>query len=205
MLHLVPPHCGGNESDVLRAMFAARKAVFVDLLGWDIPVLAERFEVDQFDDEHAIYLVVTDARGRHQASARLLPTTRPHILADLYASLCDGPVPRGHDVFEITRFCLDRGLDAAARRVARDQLILALVDHALAHEIRRYTAVAEGGWLTQILDFGWRASMLGTPRKVGNSRLGALLIEIEPHTRARLEAAGVGAPPKTKREMRHVS
>ncbi|MBB6426976.1 acyl-homoserine-lactone synthase [Sphingopyxis sp. JAI128] len=205
MLHLVPPQCGGNESDVLRAMFAARKAVFVDLLGWDVPVLVERFEVDQFDDEHAIYLVVTDARGRHQASARLLPATRPHILADLYASLCDRPVPRAHDIFEITRFCLDRRIDAAARRVARNQLILGLVDHALAHGIKRYTAVAEGGWLTQILDFGWRASMLGTPQEVGSRKLGALLIEIEPDTRARLEAAGVGAPPKTTREMRHVS
>lgn len=205
MLHQVPPHCGANENDVLRAMFAARKAVFVDLLGWDVPVLAGRFEVDQFDDEHAAYLVVTDTCGRHQASARLLPTTRPHILADLYASLCDGPVPRGPDIFEITRFCLDRRIDAAARRAARDRLILALVDHALASGIRRYTGVAEGGWLAQILDFGWRASMLGSPQEIGRHKLGAILIEIEPDTPARLAAAGVGTRARSIEEIRHVS
>ena len=203
MLHQVPPHCGANENDVLRAMFAARKAVFVDLLGWDVPVHAGDFEVDQFDDEHAAYLVVTDARGRHQASARLLPTTRPHILADLYASLCEGPVPRGPDTFEITRFCLDRRIDAAARRTARDRLILALVDHALAFGIRRYTGVAEGRWLAQILDFGWRASVLGAPQEMGKYKLGALLIEIGLDTPARLAAAGVGTRARTMRGMRH--
>ena len=35
MLHLVEADCPASEDDVLRAMFAARKDVFVDLLGWD--------------------------------------------------------------------------------------------------------------------------------------------------------------------------
>jgi LuxR family quorum-sensing system transcriptional regulator CciR len=39
-------------------MFAARKSVFVDLLKWDVPVLEGRYEVDQFDDQHATYLIV---------------------------------------------------------------------------------------------------------------------------------------------------
>ena len=42
----------------LREMFEARKRVFVDLLKWDVPVLEGRFEIDQFDDEHAAYLIV---------------------------------------------------------------------------------------------------------------------------------------------------
>ena len=38
---------------VFRSMFEERKRVFVDLLGWDIPVLAGRYEIDQFDDDEA--------------------------------------------------------------------------------------------------------------------------------------------------------
>jgi acyl-homoserine lactone synthase len=53
---------------VLRAMFAARKSVFVDLLKWDVPVLEGAYEVDQFDDGHATYLILTDARGAHLGS-----------------------------------------------------------------------------------------------------------------------------------------
>lgn len=70
---------------VMRAMFEARKRVFVDLLGWDLAVLADRYEIDQFDDENARYLIITDPHHSHLASARLLPTTRPHILDTLFA------------------------------------------------------------------------------------------------------------------------
>ena len=64
------------------------------------------------DGVDANYLVMTGPDGGHRASAWLLPTTRPHILADLYAPLCDGKVPRGPGIVEVTRFCLDRRLGA---------------------------------------------------------------------------------------------
>src|SRR5437868_10005838 len=96
------------ETPSLHAMFEARKQVFVDLLKWNVPVLDGRFEIDQFDDEHALYVLAGDGAGRHLGSARLLPTTRDHILGSLFPELCSGPVPRGEHVFEITRFCLGR-------------------------------------------------------------------------------------------------
>lgn len=203
MLHLVETDCPASEDDVLRAMFAARKDVFVDLLGWDVPVLDGRFEIDQFDDEHANYLVVTDPGGGHRASARLLPTTRPHILADLYAPLCDGKVPRGPGIVEVTRFCLDRHIDARARRAARDQLVLAIAEYGLAEGISLYTGVAEVGWLEQILAFGWRAYPLGTPQRIGGMRLGALAIEIDRDTPRLLAEAGIGAAATRTREPHH--
>src|SRR3546814_13628530 len=114
-------------------MFAARKSVFVDLLKWDVHVLEVRYEIDQFDDEYARYLILADRGDGHLGSARLLPTMRPHILDSLYAGLCADAPPRGTSVFEITRFCLDRHLSAVERRAVRDTLVCALVDHALAH------------------------------------------------------------------------
>ncbi len=203
MLHLVEQGFPVEESDVLRGMFAARKQVFIDLLCWDVPVLGGRYELDQFDDEHAHYLVVTDSAGAHLASARLLPTTRPHILADLYAPLCDDAVPRGPDIYEVTRFCLDRHIDAATRRRARDQLVAELARYGRAHGIRLYTGVAETGWLKQILGFGWRAYPLGHPQKIGGKMLGALAIQIDPDTPELLARAGIGAPPASK-ARRHV-
>src|SRR3546814_14450066 len=85
-----------------------------------------RFEVDQFDDEYARYVILSEPDGTHLASARLLPTLRPHILDSFYARLCDAPPPRGEDVFEITRFCLDRNLRAAERRGVRNRLVTAI-------------------------------------------------------------------------------
>lgn len=179
------------ENSALRGMFEARKQIFVDLLKWDVPVLAGRFEVDQFDDVHARYLMVVAPRGDHLGSARLLPTTRPHILGTLFADLCAGPVPAGPDVVEITRFCLGRNQTARQRRLTRDRLVSALVRDGLDRGVRTYTGVAEMGWLQQILGFGWRCRPLGLPRRSAGGMIGALAIEIDSDTPALLAGNGI--------------
>lgn len=184
----------------MRAMFEARKRVFVDLLGWDLPVLAGRYEIDQYDDAHARYLILADPNQNHLASARLLPTTRPHILGDLFAELCDAPPPIGPGTWEITRFCLDRRLRAPERRRRRDTLVAALAHYALEHGITTYTGVAEQGWLDQVLQFGWHAERLGPLRTIDRMTLGALRIEITPDTPALLAANGIHAPAELEQE-----
>lgn len=179
------------ERQALAGMFEARKQVFVDLLQWNVPVLAGRFEIDQFDDEHAIYIVVADDEGRHLGSARLLRTIRPHILGTLFPDLCSGPVPSGPDVLEITRFCLGRGQGAVGRRRTRDRLVSALVRFALATGIGTYTGVAEIAWLQQILAFGWDCKPLGVPQQVGGRLTGALAISIDARTPELLERNGI--------------
>lgn len=178
------------EAALLRAMFAARKAVFIDLLRWDLPVLAGQYEMDQFDDEQARYLILSE-NGGHIASARLLPTTRQGILSGLYPMLCAGPPPCAPDTFEITRFCLDRSLNALERRDARNALVHALAAYALDAGISRYCAVAGLGWFKQIERFGWSCRALGAPVRIGGQELIGLEIEITAETLRLLEAAGV--------------
>jgi len=181
------------QSKVLRSMFEARKHVFVDLLKWDLPVLAGRFEVDHFDDGEAIYLIVSDLAGRHLASARLLATTRPALLDSLYPDLVDGPVPCGVDILEITRFCLSPGIGARLRREARNNLLVGLAEYALAHGINSYTGVAEHGWFEQICTFGWNCQALG-PSHVHDGRLlTGLRIEIDDQTIGQLADRGIRA------------
>ena len=182
---------GPGNDHILKSMFEARKRVFVDLLRWDVPVLDGRFEIDQFDDPHATYIILAESSGEHLGSARLLETTRPHILGGLFPELCAGPVPAGPDVLEITRFCLDRSLGASERLLVRNRLVSALVAHALHCGIRTYTGVAEMGWLQQILAFGWDCRPLGLPRSIGGRLIGALAISIEPDTPALLNHNGI--------------
>ena len=183
----------------LQGMFEARKRVFVDLLKWDVPVLEDRYEVDQFDDEHATYLIVPDEDGGHAGSARLLPTVRPHILDTLFPDLCAAPPPHGLSVLEITRFCLGRDQGAQARLETRNLLVSALVRYALENGVRTYTGVAEMGWLQQILAFGWRCRPLGLPRIVDGRMLGALRIDISDETPGLLEANGIYRPAPLQR------
>jgi len=182
------------KEPLLRAMFEARKQIFVDLLKWDVPVLDGRYEVDQFDDEHANYLIVADTAGQHLGSARLLPTSRPHILDSLFPSLCAGEPPRSSDCFEITRFCLGRNQTARERLETRNRLVSALAQYALAHSISVYTGVAELSWLQQILAFGWRCRPLGLPKVIDGRTLGSLRIDIDAETPALLAANGIFSP-----------
>lgn len=183
------------DAAALRAMYAARKQVFIDLLKWDLPVLAGAFEVDQFDNLDAEYLIMLDPEeGRHRASTRLLQTDRPHLLADLYPFLCDGPPPMGSTVREITRFCLDRHQTALERRSARNQLVTALAEHALLTGITDYTGVAELSWFMQILRFGWQCVPLGRAVRQDGQTLVALHIRIDDRTLDGLKRTGVYAP-----------
>lgn len=174
------------DDEVLRSMFEARKRVFVDLLKWDVPVLDGRFEIDQFDNEHATYLVVRGDGGEHLGSARLLETVRPHLLDTLFADLCAAAPPRGPNILEITRFCLERRLPAARRLAVRNCLVSGLVDYALLRGVTTYTGIAEMGWLQQILAFGWACRPLGLPQVRDGRMLGALRIDISAETPALL-------------------
>lgn len=175
----------------LRDMFAARKRVFVDLLKWDVPVLDDAYEIDQFDTPDASYLVLTDGENRHRASARLLRTDRAHILGELFPCLCDGPLPSRPDFREITRFCIEPTLSRVDRRAARDELVTALADHALATGMAAYTAVANRAWFRQVENFGWQCRTLGEGCRINGERLVALQIDIDCKTPEDLARGGI--------------
>lgn len=187
-------HQGFTLSDpLIAAMFADRKKLFVDLLDWDVPTVAGRYEIDQFDSERATYLIAGDGED-HQGSLRLLPTNAAHILGNLFPSLCDGHVPRGPNVAEITRLCLPPGLRASERLRVRNVLISAMVDHALEAGITTLTGVVSASFLEQVLVMGWRCEALGAPRRIDGARLGAFRVEVEPDTPDLLAATGIYLP-----------
>lgn len=183
-----------RPDSLLAGMFEDRKRLFVDLFGWDVPVVDGRYEIDQFDGAAATYLIALGETTRHIGSLRLLPTTAPHILGDLFPELCDTDVPRGPAVREITRLCLPTRLGATMRRVVRDRLISAMVDHALGHGIATLTGVVASSFLAQILAMGWRCAALGPARMIGSARLGAFRIDLDEATPDRLAAHDIYRP-----------
>jgi acyl-homoserine lactone synthase len=175
-------------------MFEDRRRLFVDLLRWEVPVVDGRFEIDEFDGDHAVYLIELDQLGAHTGSLRLLPSDRPHLLGSLFASLCADGVPAAPNTFEITRLCLPTRLGAAERLRVRNRLISAMVDYALEAGIKTLTGVVETSFLAQIMVMGWRCARLGPSRNIGQSWLGAFAIEIDADTRERLRATGIYQP-----------
>ncbi|HEV2867526.1 MAG TPA: acyl-homoserine-lactone synthase [Allosphingosinicella sp.] len=190
MVQLVNSGNSLRHKGLLDRMFEDRKAVFVDLLKWDVPHNG-RFEADQFDDGDAEYLIVNDRdSGEHFASLRLLRTDRPHVLGTFFRELCEGGVPSGPDIREISRMCLSPRHRGPDRVAARNLLASAMTEYALLTGIRGYTGVADMGWMSRVLSAGWRCEPLGLPRRIGGSLIGALMIHIDHDTIRRLQASG---------------
>lgn len=174
----------------LDQMFRDRKRVFIDLLKWDIPCDGQ-YERDQFDDDYAEYIIVSDpSSGDHLGSMRLLRTDRPHLLGSMFPELCEAGVPSGPHIREVTRLCLSPRLRARERLRVRNRLFTAIVEYGLMTGISGYTGVADVGWYSQLLALGWRCTPLGLPRFVGTSMVGAVLAHVEPHTIELFRQAG---------------
>lgn len=191
MIHIIARDCAGAHRHLLDGMFEDRRRLFVDLFGWDIPVVNGRFEIDQFDTADTVYLVVTCDAGEHAASLRLMPSERPHMLAAIFPHLCPGGVPVGATVWESSRLCLPQRHGAELRRIYRNRLISAMVDFALAHGIEGYTGILPDPFRKEVLAMGWRAEPLGPAVRIPGGPIGAFLAHVDPDTPTRLRWTGV--------------
>lgn len=192
MIRITRGYCLADPADA--AMFEDRRRLFVDLMRWDVPVVDGRYEIDRFDGRQAVYIAESDRDDFHRGSMRLLPSVGPHILGDLFPALCDGAVPRGSDIWEITRLCLPIRLGATERLAVRNRLISAMVDHALGEGISALTGVVRPTFREAVLTMGWEAEPLGEVRQCGGMALGAFRIAIDPDTPVRLARTGIYAP-----------
>ncbi|MDR6411799.1 UNVERIFIED_ORG: acyl homoserine lactone synthase [Burkholderia sp. 1595] len=88
------------------ALAQYRHAVFVKQLGWRLPMAHDGFERDQYDRDDTVYVVANDEAGSICGCARLLPTTLPYLLKDLFPFLLAERMsaPESPDVWELSRF-----------------------------------------------------------------------------------------------------
>jgi len=187
---LVLPENRFDYAIPLMQMHHDRKRVFVDTLGWELPSPLSWLEVDDFDDHRAVYLLArSEGTGYHQGSVRLLPTTGPHMLSQLFSNLCAGPVPIGDDVWEISRLVSspDTVPGTSVIRIHR-LLALALAEFALLNSILRYTLVTEAHRVPALLSVGWPVEPLGLPTWVMGQHLQALQISVSPATLAKMRS-----------------
>ena len=110
MIELVQGAYPGENTDIIDKMFRLRAKVFNDRLGWDVKVSDKR-EKDEFDELNPLYVVETDEQRNVLASLRLLPTTGPHMLSDVFNELLEPEdIIRSPRVLESSRFAVDTEL-----------------------------------------------------------------------------------------------
>ena len=89
-------------------MFRDRADQFKTRLGWDVKINEKGEERDQYDDLNPIYVIWEEPDGSHGGPMRILPTTGPVMINEVFGHLTGGSPIRSPLIWEVTRFCLSR-------------------------------------------------------------------------------------------------
>ena len=109
MTHFVIGRAGepGLGAPLLDSMYRLRCAVFHERLHWNVHVEHGR-EHDWFDLIGPHYIVAHESASTALGCCRLLPTTGPNMLRDIFPFLlADGRAPSSPATWEVSRFAID--------------------------------------------------------------------------------------------------
>jgi len=152
-----------GESHMLDEAMRLRHRVFVEEKSWQSLHRADGRDIDQFDTPATVHHVAI-VDGEVAGYQRFNATTGPHLLADVHGELCDGPFPRGVDIWEWSRYCV-------ARKYKRDgvfcdvasTLLIATLEWGEPLGIRQFVLEFHPIWITRFLELGFDVKPLGLP------------------------------------------
>jgi acyl homoserine lactone synthase len=172
---------GSLNHQTTTAMYRLRHDVFHDRLGWDV-VSDNGMEHDEFDELDPIYLLAKkDLEVR--ACWRLLPTTGPYMLKDVFPQLLHGlGAPQRHDVWELSRFAVAVSKSESVGFGFSDipvQMMQILYRFAQQNGIKRYVTVTTVAMERLIQKLGINVIRMGSPIKIGRVLTVACALEID--------------------------
>lgn len=191
MLSIISQENAYLHWDALASMHQLRRQVFSERLRWGVTVI-NGLEIDQFDIPDAHYLVHRDAEGRVDACTRLLPTTGPYLLGDVFANLIDGEPPRDARIWESTRFCADH---ARAPRNIAALLMAGMLEFGVDRGLKAYVSVSDVRMEPIMRRAGWDPRRLGGTVETGTDTAAAERLTVSQEYLARVrKRAGASGP-----------
>lgn len=162
-----------------------RYRVFIEALGWELKT-ESGIECDQFDRADTQYVVARDDEEKIIGCARLLPTTRPYLLEEVFPQLLNGLAPpKSTDVWELSRFAT-MDLNSNGRSGTSQfssETTLALLDEAVRcarqQGAKRLISVSPIGVERLLRNTQYKAHRAGPPMVIDGYPLLACWIDFE--------------------------
>lgn len=177
----------GTHSDLMDEVYRLRHQVFVDELGWSDLRRDDEREIDQFDTPDAVHhIAVRD--GRVVGYQRMLPTTKPHLLSDVFPELCAIERPSSLDTYELTRYCVDPAFRTGRRSVSSvgSELMAGFVEWGLASGVTNVIIEFETIWVLRALQLKFLVQPLGYETQIGKQNITATKVTFNPSTLAKI-------------------
>jgi acyl homoserine lactone synthase len=169
---VIENHNAHRHAELMDEMFRLRARIFRDRLGWDVKVVDGR-ERDRYDDTGPVYIIYADEEGRKvKGCLRLLPTTGPTLLADIFSdTMPDAVHLSAPTIWECTRFCIDErlieGRPSEGLLFASIVMLEALGNLALKAGIESIIGNLDSSMLRLYRRIGCEVEILGSTMKYG--------------------------------------
>ena len=183
---------GQLDSGVEHQLAAYRHKVFVDQLGWKLPLAEAGLERDQFDRPDTLYVIAFDRQHNVCGCGRLLPTTKPYLLGSVFPHLMgEQQLPCATEVWELSRYSTQT-VDSVpltheqSRRRFRS-LLRAIVEAAIAHGAKRLITFTVPTLERLSRQLGIHVHRVGPPQLIDGSPVVAMWVELDEQTCSALD------------------
>ena len=183
MIEIIQKNDRKNRKDIIEQMHRMRARVFDDILKWDVSVENGQ-ERDMFDEIDPLYLVsICENTGHLQGSVRLLPTTGPNMLSDVFSVL----LPPGEEVisptiWESSRFSIDPDMNLKRSNSSLNsvtiELLCGMVEVGLGAGISHIVSVYDQRMTRIFRKANCDADIIGGPCRIGTVPTFAGLFDI---------------------------
>ncbi len=154
-------------------MHTIRANVFHERLKWDVTV-EDGWEIDRFDTCNPLYVVSIDpATDDVRGSVRLLPTTGPNMLRDVFHTLLpDGKTVCSPLIWESSRFSIDPEYALASRSHGQVseitvELLLGMAEIGKLVGLTHVVSVYDAAMARVFRKAHCKAEVIGTPQVFG--------------------------------------
>ncbi len=147
---------------VLDEYFRLRHQIYVEERRWTELARPDGREIDQFDTPDTIYLMAMEG-SRIVGSHRLVPTTGPTLMSDVFPQLALRGFVRSPFAYELSRVFVvrDRRGDQAAQPRVESVIMAGTMEFALIEGLSQFTIVMETWWVPRFQEIGWNPRPLG--------------------------------------------
>ncbi|NWA29714.1 N-acylhomoserine lactone synthase [Pseudomonas gingeri] len=202
MLQTITGTAAELGSRVETALASYRYKIFLEKLGWPLPSKNGE-EVDEFDRTDTVYVIAKDQCGEICGCARLLPTTRPYLLREIFPELMgDIPLPNSADTWELSRFSATP-LNEPSSNTAQAwkntcTLVAETVSAAIQLGASRLIAFSAVGNERLLRRMGVSVHRVSAPQLIDSKPVLAFWIEIDEQTKTALNITSRSSAPLFK-------
>lgn len=179
------------------SLAAYRYEVFVQRLGWELPS-QPGYEQDQFDHADTVHVVARRLDGSIVGCGRLLPTTGPYLLEQVFPRLLNGlPTPRSPQIWELSRFAampVNGAETPATPDYMAERVLLQALRFCAQRGVTHLLAVSTPPVERLLQRAGVECQRLGPPEMAGGKPVIAFVIAVSDasiEALARIEAAAL--------------